>query len=143
MGEGGIKTYMELPFIFYFECCLNYSPIELFVSLFVLSNTTCLKGWWALLRLSPLYPMVLGIIHYIPFNVINPDTKVRYRAVLPPKLYLVVFYQVSLVNRTGLTCSDFKRPDRVNLFGLQKTCGSTSGKCLLYYITCSYPMGEL
>ena len=31
-------------------------------------------------------------------------------AVLPPKLYLVVFYQVSLVNRTGLTCSDFKRP---------------------------------
>ena len=110
MGEGGIKTYMELPFIFYFECCLNYSPIELFVSLFVLSNTTCLKGWWALLRLSPLYPMVLGIIHYIPFNVINPDTKVRYRAVLPPKLYLVVFYQVILVNRTGLTCSDFKRP---------------------------------
>ena len=29
---------------------------------------------------------------------------------LPPKLYLVVFYQVSLVNRTGLTCLDFKRP---------------------------------
>ena len=36
---------------------------------------------------------------------------------LPLKLYLVVFYQVSLVNRTGLTCSDFKR-----------TFGSTSGK---------------
>ena len=27
---------------------------------------------------------------------------------LPPKLYLVVFYQVSLVNRTGITCSDFR-----------------------------------
>ena len=51
---------------------------------------------------------------------------------LPPKLYLVVVYQVSLVNRTGLTCSDFK-----------KTFGSTSGKYLLYHITCSYPMGEL
>ena len=51
---------------------------------------------------------------------------------LPPKLYLVVFYQVGLVNRIGLTCSDFN-----------KTFGSTSGKCLLYHITCSYPMGEL
>ena len=29
---------------------------------------------------------------------------------LPPKLYLEVFYQVSLVNRTRITCSDFKRP---------------------------------
>src|SRR5713101_2467586 len=28
---------------------------------------------------------------------------------LPPKLYLVVFYQVSLVNRTRITCSDFIR----------------------------------
>ena len=34
---------------------------------------------------------------------------------LPPKLYLVVFYQVSLVNRTGLTCSDFKRTVEVLL----------------------------
>ena len=30
--------------------------------------------------------------------------------VLPPKLYLVVFYQVSLVNQKRITCSDFKRP---------------------------------
>ena len=51
---------------------------------------------------------------------------------LPPKLYLAVFYQVSQVNWIGLTCLDFKN-----------TFGSTSGKCLLYYITCSYPMGEL
>src|SRR5882757_6873822 len=29
---------------------------------------------------------------------------------LPPKLYLVVFYQVSLVNWTSITCSDFRRP---------------------------------
>ena len=30
--------------------------------------------------------------------------------VLPPKVYLVVFYQVSLVNRTRITCSDFREP---------------------------------
>ena len=29
---------------------------------------------------------------------------------LPPKLYLVVFYQVSLVNQTRIACSDFRRP---------------------------------
>ena len=29
---------------------------------------------------------------------------------LPPKLYLVVFYQVILVNRIMITCSDFRRP---------------------------------
>ena len=34
---------------------------------------------------------------------------------LPPKLYLVVFYQVSLVNRTRITCSDFRRPVEVLL----------------------------
>ena len=37
------------------------------------------------------------------------------RGVLPPKLYLVLFYQVSLVNWTGLTFSDFKRPLEVLL----------------------------
>ena len=30
--------------------------------------------------------------------------------VLPPKLYLVFFYQVSLVNQTRITCLDFRRP---------------------------------
>ena len=50
---------------------------------------------------------------------------------LPPKLYLVVL------------SSEPGEPDKDNLLGLQKTFGSTSGKCLLYYITCSYPMGEL
>ena len=34
---------------------------------------------------------------------------------LPPKLYLMVFYQVSLVNRTRITCSDFRRPVEVLL----------------------------
>ena len=34
---------------------------------------------------------------------------------LPPKLYLVVFYPVSLVNRTRITCSDFRRPLEVLL----------------------------
>ena len=29
---------------------------------------------------------------------------------LPPKLYLVVFYQAILVNQTRITCSDFRRP---------------------------------
>ena len=32
---------------------------------------------------------------------------------LPPKLYLVVFYQVSLVNQTNMICSDFRRPLKV------------------------------
>ena len=35
--------------------------------------------------------------------------------VLPPKLYLVVFYQVSLVNQTRITCSDLRRPLEVLL----------------------------
>ena len=34
---------------------------------------------------------------------------------LPPQLYLVVFYQVILVNWTRITCSDFKRPLEVLL----------------------------
>ena len=29
---------------------------------------------------------------------------------LPPKLYLVVFYEVSLVNWTRITCSEFREP---------------------------------
>ena len=32
---------------------------------------------------------------------------------LPPKLYLVVFYQVSLVNQTNIFCSDFTRLSEV------------------------------
>ena len=32
---------------------------------------------------------------------------------LPPKLYLVVFDQVSLVNWTKMICSDFRRPSEV------------------------------
>ena len=32
---------------------------------------------------------------------------------LPPKLYLVVFYQVSLVNQTKIFCLDFRRPSEV------------------------------
>ena len=35
--------------------------------------------------------------------------------VLPPKLYLVAYYQVSLVNRTKIFCSDFRRPLEVLL----------------------------
>ena len=34
---------------------------------------------------------------------------------LTPKLYLVVSYQVSLVNRTRTTCSNFRRPVEVLL----------------------------
>ena len=34
---------------------------------------------------------------------------------LPPKLYLLVFYQVSLVNQTRITCLDFRRPLEVLL----------------------------
>ena len=34
---------------------------------------------------------------------------------LPPKLHLVVFYQLSLVNQTRITCLDFRRPLEVFL----------------------------
>ena len=34
---------------------------------------------------------------------------------LPPKLYLVVFYQVILVNWTKILCLDFRRPSEVLL----------------------------
>ena len=50
---------------------------------------------------------------------------------LPPKLYLVVFYQVILVNWTRITVR--------TLEDLQ----SCFWEVVLYYITCSYPMGEL
>ena len=39
----------------------------------------------------------------------------RWSQMLPPKLYLVVFYQVSLVNRTKMICSNFRRPSEVLL----------------------------
>ena len=42
----------------------------------------------------------------------SPTVVVR---MLPPKLYLVVFYQVSLVNQTGITCLDLRRPVEVLL----------------------------
>ena len=34
----------------------------------------------------------------------------RWSQMLPPKLYLVVFYQMILVNWTKMICSDFRRP---------------------------------
>ena len=39
----------------------------------------------------------------------------KWSQMLPPKLYLVVFYQVSLLNRTNMTCSDFRRLSEVLL----------------------------
>ena len=39
----------------------------------------------------------------------------RWSQMLPPKLYLVVFYQVSLVNRTKMICLDFRRPSELLL----------------------------
>ena len=50
--------------------------------------------------------------------------------VLPAKLYLVVFLS-----------SEPSEPDKDDLFGIHKAFESASGKCLLYYLTCSYPMG--
>ena len=88
----------------------------------LLTNSNCLAG-----------PKDSRVLTSSPLNIISVRECVPDGArMLPPKLYLVVFYQVSLVNWTRLTCSDFK-----------KTFGSTSGKCLVYHITCSYPMGEL
>ena len=45
------------------------------------------------------------------FEVLN----LAHLLVLPPKLYLVVFYQVSPVNRTKMICSDFRRPSELLL----------------------------
>ena len=57
-----------------------------------------------------------GILVSSPFPMTRSSTRPTVGArMLPPKLYLVVFYQVSLVNRIGLTCSDFKIPLEVLL----------------------------
>ena len=45
-------------------------------------------------------------------SITSPTVGAR---MLPPKLYLVVFYQVSLVNRTMITCLDLRRPLEVLL----------------------------
>ena len=39
----------------------------------------------------------------------------RWSQMLPPNLYLVVFYQVNLVNQTKMISSDFRRPSEVLL----------------------------
>ena len=44
----------------------------------------------------------------------SPKSKMKL-LLLPPKLYLVVFYQVSLLNRTKMICSDFRRPSKLLL----------------------------
>ena len=46
-----------------------------------------------------------------PFPMTRSSTHPTVGAeMLPPKLYLVVFYQVSLVNRIRITCSYFREP---------------------------------
>ena len=52
-----------------------------------------------------------SLVKYVSDTLSDPLAIV----LLPPKLYLVFFYQVSLVNQTGLTCSDFRRPLEVLL----------------------------
>ena len=47
-------------------------------------------------------------------TILNTHPTVGAR-MLPPKLYLVVFYQVFMVNRIRITCSDFRRPLEVIL----------------------------
>ena len=49
----------------------------------------------------------------------------------------------TLVVLSGFLSSEPSEPDKDDLFGLQKTFRIASWKCLLYYITCSYPVGEL
>ena len=54
-------------------------------------------------------------VHVDKENRTNLEAKSKKCTLLPPKLYLVVFYQVSMVNRTRITCSDCKRPLEVLL----------------------------
>ena len=49
-----------------------------------------------------------------PMTRLSTCTTVGARMLLP-KLYLVVFYQVILVNQTKILCSDFKKPSEVLL----------------------------
>ena len=70
-----------------------------------------------------LIPYRMGELSYVYFYPFSGTGDL-----LPPKLYLVVFYQVSLVNRTNIFCSDFRRPSEV-LLG--------SACCT----KCSYPLG--
>ena len=66
----------------------------------LLTNSNCLAG-----------PTDFKALTYTPLNRRSVRECVPDGAkMLPPKLYLVVFYQVSLVNWTGLTCSDFREP---------------------------------
>ena len=51
----------------------------------------------------------------LPYDQIEHTSR-SWSQMLPPKLYLVVFYQVSLVNRRKMICSDFRRPSDL-LFG--------------------------
>ena len=71
----------------------------------LLTNSNCLAG-----------PKDSRVLTSSPLNRISVrECILDGTRMLPPKLYLVVFYQVSLVNQTGLTCSDFKRPLEVLL----------------------------
>ena len=61
------------------------------------------------------YKPEIMVLSY-PLLALNTRSSTRPRVgarMLPPKLYLVVFYQVSLVNRTRITCSNFRRPSEV------------------------------
>ena len=72
----------------------------------LLTNSNCLAGPKDSINLTS-----------SPLNIEDQSENVSLDGarMLPPKLYLVVFYQVILVNRTGLTFSDFKRPLEVLL----------------------------
>ena len=48
----------------------------------------------------------------LPYDKIEHTSR-SWSQMLPPKLYLVVFYQVSLVHQTKIFCSDFRRPSEV------------------------------
>ena len=57
-----------------------------------------------------------GVLISSPCPMTRSSTRTAVGArMLPPNLYLVVFYRMSLVNWTGLTCSDFRRPMEVLL----------------------------
>ena len=80
------------------------------------------------------YKLEIPVFSY-PILVLKTQSSTRPTVgarMLPPKLYLVVFLS-----------SELDESNKDNLFGLKKTFVSTSRKCLLYYITCSYPIGEL
>ena len=89
------------------SCHVFYDPVAEYMEKICNRN-----GWLCFCQKDQIfYQNLLPFCSYILISIKHDEE------VLPPKLYLVVFYQVILVNRTRITCSNFRRPS-VLLLGI-------------------------